>query len=849
MGRPLVAPTLALMAGIAVSSRLEAADTTLLIVLLFQLALLLPCRRRHWTGAGQALMLGTFFIVGWLHMNVYLYRPPTPDHIVNFLGREPVTITGLIDTAPAHYPEKTDLVVAVAKMTDPAGNELSCSGRVLLSFHGRGDLAYGDVVRARSRLRPVRNFNNPGGFDYARYLRFQGILVRGYLADDAGIVVLRRGFGNPLRQRLEAIRASIRTFIDRRAPFPEREIIKACILGDQQEIPREIRDAFSKTGASHIIAISGFNMGLIAFFTVFLVRSTVKWIPSLLLRFDMTKVAVLAAVPPVILYTFIAGAGMSVLRATLMILAFMAALLIARNRDLYNTLAMAALIVLMFYPPALFDISFQLSFAAVVAILYFTPRLTAFIPPPPKPSAYSSLLLRRGRMILYETALFLAVSLSAMLGTMPLIALYFNRISLVAFPANIILVPLLGILAVPLSLASVFFMPFSSSLSTVVLDLAGLLVMSSLAVNDFFAALPWSSLYLTTPGLPEIFSFYLLIYGIFRFFPPRPDPVKPEAARIVTPPLWVRYAVAATVLFFIGNGIFLYERDRNRAVLSAAAIDVGQGNSTLVRFPGEKVMLIDGGGFPNSSFDVGRYIVAPYLWHERISAVDIVVLTHPHPDHLHGLLFILENFTVREVWSNGDEVDTPEYRRFNAAIAGHGIPHRRLSARDDGVVVDGVRIKFLNPDVPGPGSAVNYAAANDRSLVMRMTYGGVSFLFPGDISGPAEANIVSRGEVIASSVLFVPHHGGRTSTTEIFLAAVQPAIAVVSVGFGNTFGLPHPDVLERLEKGKVRVYRTDCRGMITAVTDGADISVTAYLPGKPPQGRPDDGMTTSFFPP
>ena len=822
MGRPLAAPTLALMAGIACSSVYEVATAPLLTALLAACLFLLVCITRRRSKAASFFLAGAFFVLGWLQMNLYLYREPAGDHIVNLLKSEPVTITGLISEAPQHFPEKTDLTVTALKMTEGTGTEHPCHGKILISYQGRRTFAYGDAVSARTRLRRVRNFHNPGGFDYERHLKFQGILVRGFIPDDSRIILLRKGLGNPLRQRLEGVRAQIRSFVDLHAPFPEREIVKACILGDQQEIPREIRDAFSKTGTSHIIAISGFNMGLVAFFSIFLVRSLLRRFPYLLLRFEMHKLSVLAAIPPVILYTFIAGAGMSVWRATLMILAFMIALLIARNRDLYNTLAMAALFILVPYPPALFDISFQLSFAAVAAILFITPRLTAFVPKMLSNRSTSSLLAHLIGRLRYQTALFMIVSLSAMLGTLPLIALYFNRISLVAFPANIILVPILGILAVPASLAAVFFLPWSSTLAKICLDLAGVLVMNSLTVNDFFASLPWSSRYLTTPSILEIAVFYLLIYAVVRLLPQSssPDPVK--AATAAKPPLWVHYTLAATVLFFVGNGILLHETGRNHGVFSAAAIDVGQGSSTLVRFPADKIMLIDGGGFPNSIFDVGKYIVAPYLWRERIDAIDIVVLTHPHPDHLQGLHFILNNFSVREVWSTGEKRNSKEYGELLKIIQDRGIPHHRRSSQDDPIIINDVRIEFLNPECSGTDEETesSYVETNDRSLAMRMTFGGVSFLFTGDISGATEEAIVSRRGRILSSLLFVPHHGGRTSTTAGFLEAVKPAAAIISAGYDNPFLLPHPEVLTRLRKAGAKIYRTDLQGMIRAATDG-----------------------------
>ncbi len=835
MGHPLFPATLALAAGIICSSRFDIAESLLLGVLLLALLILIFLLRRRNGKISAFLIITVFFVIGYLHLNLYLRQPPEQINIVNYLRTEPVTVAGTICAPPQLYPEKAELLIDVHRLTDNKGRTWSPTGNILLSYRGEQKFSYGDVIAVRTRLRRVHNFHNPGGFDYERYLKFQGIRVRGHIADDSRIFLMRKGFGNLWRQKLEDLRESIRSFIDLHAPSPEKEIIKACILGDQQEIPRDIRDAFSKTGTSHIIAISGFNMGLVALFSILLARMIIKKFPYLLLRWDLYKLSYLAAVPPVILYTFIAGAGMSVLRATLMILAFIAALLLARSRDLFNSLVLAAFMILIAYPPALFDISFQLSFAAVAAIMFISPRLTALLPGPVEKKENLSRIAYHVRRLSHQSLVFLIVSLAATLGTLPLIACYFNRISLVSLPANILIVPVLGILAVPVSMATIFLLPFSALLSGWCLDLAGTLVMISLAINDFFTALSWASIYISTPSILEILFYYLLLAAAVLTLPAA---AASSAGSVKQPAVikkaWIIPILTAAVLFFIGDIIYIQQTKRNTGVLTATAIDVGQGSAILVRLPEGRTILIDGGGFPNSTFDVGRYVVAPFLWHERIVKIDIVVLTHPHPDHLNGLPFILNNFSVREFWDNGDNPQTVEHENLLQIIKARGIVHRHLSAETEPLLLAGARFEFLNPPLRRSGeAAANYHEANDRSLVLRISYGGVSFFVGGDISGTTEKMIAVGKESIRSAVMFVPHHGGRTSSTDILLQAIRPAAAIISVGGGNYFGLPHPDTLHRLEKSGAKIYRTDLQGAITATTDGRIFSLASFL-------EPDD---------
>ena len=287
---------------------------------------------------------------------------------------------------PQVSPEKTELVVSVSRILR-RGKYLPVSGRVLLNIREPYPFRYGDFIRFHTRLRIPRNFHNPGGFDYETYLRFRGILVRGFIKDASGFVVLRRDRGNPLRTALEHFRDLIRNAILEKAPGTEGKIIQAMILGDQKEIPKEVMEKFNRTGTTHIIAISGFNIGMVAIFALFLARLCLK-AEYLLLRWNIARISMLFAILVVILYTFIAGAGISVVRASIMVTVFLGAIILNREGDLYNTLSLAAFLILILTPYSLFDISFQLSFAAVASLIFFMPKWLALLPaPPPKEAA------------------------------------------------------------------------------------------------------------------------------------------------------------------------------------------------------------------------------------------------------------------------------------------------------------------------------------------------------------------------------------------------------------------------------------------------------------------------------
>jgi len=822
MLRPLPPLLLSLMAGIYSACRISLPDSFLTAALTFLFILLLASTVKKWKRLSFSSACLILLILGILSGGHDLRPAAGPRHISRFADGAKMTIEGTVAETPRLFPDRAELIIETKKIVEDR-KTIPVEGRILLSLDGSSaPPEYGDLIRFRTKLKPPRNFHNPGRFDYEGYLLRKGVRLRGKV-DKTGFVVIRTGDGNPPKIRLEKFRKLLRAAIRENAGSPEGEIIQAMVLGEQSEIPREVMDAFSRTGTTHIIAISGFNIGIIAAFSFFIIRTILKSSEYLLLRFNIIRVSTIFAFLPIGLYACIAGLGISVMRATIMIAALLTAVLLGKERDLANTLALAALIILAVSPLSLFDVSFQLSFAAVASILFIVPRMSALFPGRHNDSSDRFPLLKK---VLNGVLLFAAVSLAAALGTAPLIVYHFNLLSPVTLLANLLIVPIMGYLVILIGMGVIITAPLSWTLTAGLVKTASYFTGLSIALADRLSALPCAWTFLSTPAVPELAAWYLFIFCGMKSIDLRREKIDPDLPKTTeTGRAFLRIAFCLIGLFIIVDGLCHYYRDRHPGLLKITFIDVGQGNSALIDFPGGTRMLVDGGGFYDERFDTGRYVVAPYLWHEKINRIDRVVLSHPHPDHLNGLLHILEHFKVREVWSNGDRGDSENCERFIEIIEKKGIPHRMMSRDRAPVMMGGAKIEILHPGGRAGGNSLD---VNDRSLVLKIIYGDVSILLPGDISEDIESRLVGSGANLKSRILLAPHHGSLHSSSVTFVRKVNPEAVVFSCGADNVFRLPHPEVLERYRNQGIRIFRTDRDGAVHFETDGKELRCRTF---------------------
>jgi competence protein ComEC len=662
---------------------------------------------------------------------------------------------------------------------------------------------------------------------------------------------------------LDKTRSTFSRLIENSGRSEAQAVLKALIIGDRSQITPQTRQRFNRSGVGHLLAISGLHIGIVATVAFFCLNALMVRVKPLLWRAWSRKTAAFLSLLPVFAYGLIAGFSPSTQRAVIMVAVFLMTFLFQRDQDSLNTLALAALVILVTNPPSLFAISFQLSFAAVFAIIYGFSRLQDRHAMPRE-----QLKHRRRLRLGSKLASFFLVSFFAVCGTLPLAAYYFNQISLVGLGANLIVVPLVGSITIPMGLAALFAMPVSLPFASWCIAAATGILTYSLGIIEFFSDLPFAAVHIVTPNFIEIGSYYILgwaLLNLFRWRPKMtsaPNSIDAGADRITPvmnddfPPVVKsefhpsrkllsglkikrfstnRLAKIAVVLVLstlaADTCYWLYQRFWHKD-LRVTVIDVGNGFASLLELPGGHTILIDGGGFSdNAAFDMGARVLAPFLWRKKIRTVDTIILSHPNSDHLNGLIYIAANFHVKSIWSNDESVDTLGYAMLLNVVAARGISRPVFEDMSRRFRIEDVELNVLYPppNFLKKKNSEKWRNPNNNSLVVKVSLGATSFLFPGDIMAEAEAEIVHMaGYKLSSTVLIAPHHGSRTSSSNIFLDEVNPEVIIISSGRNHRFNLPHPTVLKRYQKRGCTIWRTEINGAIRMTTDGRRLVVKPF---------------------
>jgi competence protein ComEC len=743
-----------------------------------------------------------------------------------------------------------------------AGAALPTYGGLRVNLYGEENraeapenLRAGDRVEALVRARPPRNFLDPGAFDVRGYLARQKIDLVGSLRSGE----LLRLIDHPrptFFERLARARGELFARVDSLfAVQPERAaVLRAMLLGDRSFVDSNVVTAFQKTGAYHVLVVAGLHVGAITVFFFWLGRR---------LRFSAAATS-LFALCALVAYVGIVQDRPPVLRAALVAAFYLCARPLFRRIELLNTVALAALAILIWKPSSLADSSFQLSFLAAGVIaglavpwierssepyragLRHLGDVTRDMAHSPKVvqfriemRAAAQWIASRAQWVvaapvriglrLWEVLL---LSFVIQWGMSPVLAQDFHRVSLAGPLSNIPAVFLTGVI-VPLGFLTLTATFLWTRLALVLARGLGFCAGLLLETVNWFSR--WSRVSYRIPGpsawlMVAFFAAFICLAAAARAATARgvTRSARRQMPPAIRPAEWASAIALAACTILVATHPFPAELERGR--LEVSVLDVGQGDSIFAAFPDGRTMLIDGGGLPGSSWtggirsgmDVGEEVVSPYLWSRGLKRLDVVALTHAHHDHLDGLRSVLENFRVGQLWIGRDE-ETLAFKALLEEARTKGVPivHKVPGDKFD---FDGVKGDVLWPaDV-----SATPEASNDDSLVLRLEDGEVRFLLPGDIQQHVEEKLVAKHAPLAADFLKVPHHGSKTSSTEAFLEAVAPRVAVISVGESNPFGHPTASVIERYENSGVRLLRTDRDGAVTALTDGHELAVHTF---------------------
>ncbi len=628
-----------------------------------------------------------------------------------------------------------------------------------------------------------REKRNPGEFDYNAYLSSKGVAGILKVVDSSSIQITSEEH-DFYKSALHQIRKGIDGQLKKYHNMETFSLLRGLLLADRGEINYETKTHFINAGVIHVLAVSGLNVGFIV-----LIFLLVFGRLNLFLRSGIT-------IAGLIFYLILTGASASVFRATVMAVVLIIAYLSNRSTHLINSIAIAALVILIIDPNQLYDAGFQLSFSAVISMMLIYPYIENII----------NQMSVKNKIFKYFLVA-IGLSLSAQIGTLPFTFYYFSKFSTVSLFANLIVIPAIGVIT-GIGVITLIISPLIPFLSTYYSAANNILTGWLFDIINFAGSLNFSYISIYDYSLLDSILFYVLsLITIFLY--------KKLEHRVLK--------VIAVILFILN--IFVISKIDNKNLLpdnylSIMMIDVGQGDSFLIKFPNGKTALVDAGN-TTTLFDNGDRVIIPLLNYLGIKKIDYGIVTHIDSDHYGGFVSLILNGMIGEIIKPELDTALSKDKRFEELIQKRGVAIKYFNEQK--LDVGNTSLYFLNDDNI---KSLSGESTNDRSGIFKMVYGQTSFLFTGDVEKKIEKFYANKYKYfLDSDILKVGHHGSKTSSSEEFLEYVTPEVSLISAGFKNKFGHPSGEIIERLENVGSTIYRSDLQKSILLRSDGNEVSI------------------------
>ncbi len=872
---PLVQLAAALATGIFVANKLNSKPNFWIAFgIAFTLAALVSaCTNRRQTGL--TIIIATFFAGGSL-ASVELNRSQEGT-LKSLIENSKVVanVTGTLEQHPEYAFDRMYLTLRVESVSID-DQETVATGLVTLlapfrnestrDYYHQLNLAYGDRVVVKTTLDRTDNYRNPGVSTLTEYLDRSGFDASGLIRSPNSIIhVERNNRLRPLRI-LYRLRESIQREIDKKFSTETAGVLDAALLGNRYNLSKNASERFREGGTFHVLVISGLHISFIGGLILLISRRLTR----------RRVVQFICSSGLVWLYTLAVGAQSSVARAALMFTFVALGSVLFRQASALNGLGAATLILLVKNPNDLFDPSLQLTLLSVFAIVAVAwpllsslrsigrwyPKRTSPYPPfcsrelktfcealywrdlkwrqemerhvhhyrlfkTPLAALLEKLHLQSLLRYVFEG---LVVSISVQIVLLPLLIVYFHRVTFASLVLNFVVSGLLALLAF-VAAAALLLSTLSSALAVPLFWLADGITWLMVHSVD-----PFSRLGMLSLRLPEYsgystwvyFLYYLplvVLVSLLQHWHPLYGPTTRRTGV-------ASFAMCSQLLLILVVVIHPFSAARADGVLRVDFLDVGQGDSALITMPDGTTLLVDGGGRPvfgskdglqrePQGRSIGERVVSEYLWWRGLSSVDYVLATHADADHIEGLNDVVRNFSVRSAIVGRSPTDNADYACFVQSLKSTGTSLQIIQAGDV-LTFGSVTATVIWPH---PTSATN-ASENNDSVVLKLSYGDRTILLTGDIEKETEAQLVTRD--LKVDVVKVPHHGSRTSSTDGFVAATSPRFAIISVGQTSMFNHPHAEIVERWKKSGAEVLTTGASGTITVRTDGRTISVAKF---------------------